>query len=367
MRLTQKLLNYLNRVFDKDPVQFLALRLSYDGVMTWGVSDAVLTTAVTGGTGQALQVDLADHTISSLATFLAAQPGYTVLYVDSSELAQLSARVLLDGGADIATSNGDHLYGYTSVLWAYLEAVANELTIARQQIAQALRQMNTRTAEGIWLDELGGYYGVPRLAGELDGSYGPRIIAEVLRPRQNNVAIEEAIRVFTGQDTTVTDVTAFAGSFPAHNGQITHNGAYNYSSVDLPAYGLFDVAYGYDLINGGSFEDFQQVITDLINRLRSAGTHLRALSLVGSKITDDFQHAPVDAATIEVSADLADAADAPTESTVIKVTAVALEDLGVQSWDDAGMAVAYGTTYNGLRRHDAVARYNSGQVEVEAL
>jgi hypothetical protein len=367
MRLTQKLLNYLNRVFDKDPVQFLALRLSYDGAMSWRVNDAVLTTTVTGGSGQALQVDLSGYSVSDLATFLAAQPGYSVPYVDSSELSRLSARVLLDGGADIGTSNGDHLYGYTSVLWSYLEAVANELTIAKQQIAQALRQMSTRTAEGAWLDELGSYYGVPRLDGELDASYGPRIIAEVLRPRENNVAIEEAIRVFTGQDTTVTDVTAFAGSFPSHNGLITHNGTYNYSSVDVPAYGLFDVAYGYDLINGGSFAEFQQVITDLIGRLRSAGTHLRALSLVGSKIGDDFQFAPADATSMSVHAALADAADAPVEATTMAVRLAPLEDLGVQGWDEAGVAIAYATTYNGLRKHDGVARYNSGSVELEAL
>lgn len=368
MLITQKLLSYLNRVFDKDPDQFLALRLSYDGPMSWRVQNAVLTTTVLDGSGGPLEIDLADYTVASLADYLADQPGYSVLYVDGSEFSQLSARTLIDAGADIATSNGDHLYGYTNVLWAFFEAVGNELMHAKDQIAQMLRQMSTRTAADMWLDELGGYYGVPRLAGELDGSYGPRIVAEVLRPRENNVAIEAAIKSFTGQDTVVTDVLEWSGTFPLYDGAITHNGSEVHNSVASPIYNLFDVQYGYDLINGGSFSEFQQVLVDLIERLRAAGTHLRALSLIGSRLDDTYTSPPTDDASMEVGAVLADTfAGEASETLAALVRMDGLVDLAAAGWDDAAMDVSYSTTYNGLRLHNGITLYQSGETVGEVL
>lgn len=95
MRLTDKLLGFLNRVFSKDPESFLAFRLRYDGQMTWTVLDGIFTTTVSGGTGVALSVSLASHTLGSLATFLSSQPGYSVPYADST-VASRSAWVLID-------------------------------------------------------------------------------------------------------------------------------------------------------------------------------------------------------------------------------------------------------------------------------
>lgn len=369
MQLTSRLLDYLHRVFSKDPAQFLALRLSYDGAMTWQVQDAVLTTAVTGGSGHPLSVDLTAYTVQGLANFLAIQQGYTIPYVDTSELSQLSARVLLDGGADIAGSNGDHLFGYTNVLWSYIEAVASELQTARDQIAQMLRQMSTSTAEDVWLDELGSYYAVPRLAGEVDASYGPRIITEVLRPRSNNVAIEEAIRVFTGQDTTVTDVVVYSGTTPDYNGAITHDGSHTHNATAQPEYGLFDVTYGYDLINGGSFAAFQQVIVDLIGRLRSAGTHLRALSLSGSSLDDAVPSAPTDSSSLlTVSMPLSDAAVAPTDGSIVMVAALQnFSEAGPAGVDSAALAVSYTTVHNSQRLYSGAIPYASGNAPTEVL
>lgn len=53
-----KLLGYLHKVFDKDPEKQLAMRFSYDGSMTWAVSDSLLTTTVSGGAGKNLAVQL---------------------------------------------------------------------------------------------------------------------------------------------------------------------------------------------------------------------------------------------------------------------------------------------------------------------
>lgn len=371
MLLTQKLLSFIHRVFKKDPDQFLALRLGYNGGMTWSVAEGVLTTSVSGGIGHGLTIDLSQYTITSLVNYLAAQPGYQVLYIDGTEQAQLSARVLLDGSNDISLSNGDHLYGYTNVLWAFLEAASVVLGDAKAAIAQMLLQMSTTTAGDVWLDELGGYYGIPRLAAETDASYGPRIIAEVLRPRANNVAMEAAIKVFTGQAATVTDVVEWAATFPTYDSEIHYDGSHNYaSSTNYPRYGLFDVQYGYDLINGGSFAAFQQTVTDLINRLRDAGTHLRSLSLVGGTISDTYTTPPTDGDAIPfvVGAPLTDAATAPTETTSAMPTQMGLlADTLAAPGDAAGLNTAYSTTYNGQRAYDGSVLYASGSTVAETI
>jgi hypothetical protein len=369
MRLTRKLLSALNRVFSRDPLKFLALRLSYEGTMSWRVEDAVLHTTVDGGVGSALEVDLSDYTVASLALFLHAQPGYDVLYVDGTDAAQLSARVLLDGGSDITASNGDHLYGYTSVLFAFFESLAGELDALRLSIGEALKQLSTRTASDAWLDELGGYYGIPRIAGEPDESYGPRIIAEVLRPRGNNVALEMAIKTFTGQDATVTDVEFTAGGTNFYDGTYTHNAAINHSdTAAVNQYGLFDVEYGYDLINApGDFSEFATIVRGVINRLRDAGTHLRALDLVGTGL-DDSSPAPTDAmGDIAVAAALADEPAAPTEETTSAVSMVALTDTMAAPTEEADLEITYGHFYNGGRSYNGAITHTGGIAVSETL
>lgn len=366
MRLTEKLLSLIHRAIKKDPVKFIALRLRYStGAMTWKVQDAVLTTTVVDGPGQSLTVDLTQYTITQLVNFLASKPGYTVVYMDGTERAQMSARVLLDGSGDIATSNGDAIHGYTNALFSYLEAMSVELNAAEAQITEMVKQMSTKTASGEWLDELGGYYGVPRLQSEADASYGPRIIAEVLRPRGNNVAIEAAIKSYTGQVTKVTDVVTFASPTPAYNGAITHNSAATYSATSKPAYGLFDVEYGYDLINGGSITEFAATITSLISRLRDAGTQLRALTLTGSALSDSYSSPPVDdgnTQSLSVVAGLSDSLTAPDDSTFSTSAIISTMTDTLTAPADTGisMSVTYSINYNGVRTYNGFVPYAGG-------
>lgn len=281
MQITQKLLSFLHRVFDKGPKRFLALRVSYDGSMTWSLRDGILTTRVADGPGQSITVDVRQYTIAQLATHIATLPGYFIPYVDSGENAQLSARCLIDASGSTATSNGDHLYGYTSILWAYLEATGSELDIAKLQVGESVRQMSTKTAAGEWLDELGDYYYVPRRRGETDASYGPRIISTVLRPRSNNIAIAAAIEeIAPGMGARIIDSTDLPDIQNLRDGSIKFDGTYrHYSGVVTYEHGLFDAEFNVDLTSGEEFNT--ELIIDLINRFRAAGTHLRHIGIVG--------------------------------------------------------------------------------------
>lgn len=365
MNLTKKLIHYLHRVFDKDPVPFLALRLRYAGIgMTWRVDGARLTTVPVGGTGSALAVDLTQFTLGQLVSYLAAQPGYTVEFVDSTELSLLGAAVLLDGTGDQNQSNGDHLYGYTSVLWSYMEANAVELETAAAQVDQMLLQLSTVTATEVWLDELGSYYAVPRLQGEQDALYSLRIIAEVLRPRGNNVAIAAAITAYTGQITTVTDVTVNSPISPLYNGAKIYDGTEHYNSISSPMYGLFDIEYGYDIINGGDITSFAQIIRDLVGRLRDAGTHLRALSLRGSALVDTLT-APNDNASspVAVAYPLSDTATAPTDALTGNTDMAQFADALTAPVDGLSLTLSTGYQYNSTRTYDG-SIFHSGSVQI---
>jgi hypothetical protein len=370
MKLTQKLLSLLHRVFDPDPEKFLALRVRYGGTMTWTVAEGVLTTSVVGGIGQGFAIDLTTVTITQLVAYIAARPGYQVLYVDSSGNQSLSARVLMDGTGNIAQSNGDHLYGYTSLVWAYFEAVGTELKAAKAQIPEAIKQMSVPTASSDWIDELGAYYGVPRLQGETDQSYGARIIAETVRPRANNVAMERAISYYTGQATKVTDVTIYGAGFPKYNGTITRNSAYQYQPLSTPKYGLFDVEIGYDLLGGTDQSAFADVVAGIVEKLRSAGTHMRALSMQSGAIYDTFTP-PTDNSpmTIVATPVLTETLTAPTEGTFTFAGALTTmsDSFTPGTEPQAFDAIKYNYTYNSLRTRNGAIKYGGGTLETNPV
>jgi hypothetical protein len=369
MRLTKKLLGFLNRVFNKDPLPYLAIQLRYAGGMTWQIADGMFTTSVTGGPGANLTVDLSQYTVGELVNYLAAQPGYTVPFADNSTRAGLSALVLLDGSNDISLSNGDHLYAYANVLWAYMEANATELQIAEAQIQILPLEMSTTTADSIWLDKLGGYYKVPRLQGEPDSTYAPRIIAQVLRPASNNVALEAAIQTYTGQGAKVTDVVLRGANPPLYNGNSHHDGSILHNAVNSPVYGLFDVTYGYDLLSGGDLTSFQQIVLGLIENLRAAGTHLRSIALTGSVLTDTLTP-PTDGGPLAFGVRMAytDTLTPPTDAVApMPVALTAFADTLTKPTDVGSMTVTYNYQYNGVRSYNGVIEHLGGQVLSETL
>jgi len=302
VKLTQKLLNYIHRVFDKDPGQFLAFRLRYAGTgMTWVVADGVLTITVSGGSGVGAIIDLSQYTLSSLVSHLSGMTGYSVTALDATN-SGLSALVLLDGSGDQSVQGGDGLYGYTSLLFSYMESVSAELSVAGAQVVQALRQISTYDdtgvigASGYWLNEIASYYGTVKYAGETDEQFSPRAVGEVLRPKANNVAIEMAIKSVLGVDAIVTDYTMFGFVVNKFDGTHVFDGSINFDSTGTLFYGLFDIQYsgptvvfltddnddvltsdnGYPLAIDDSITP--PLIYALVEKLRDAGTHIHTVT-----------------------------------------------------------------------------------------
>jgi hypothetical protein len=279
-KLTKKLLLHLHRVFDKDTYQQLAFRLQYDGGMTWVIANGFLNTTVTGGSGTNQSIPLPNFTVAGLIALLGALPGYSIPYQDTSAYVQLNALVLIDSNNDINTSNGDHIYGYTNLLWAYLEATGSELGTAQTEISEMLEQMTIPTANNEWIDEHGSYYDVPRNQAELDSAYGPRIISQVLLPRGNNVAIAMAIQSVSPLASRVRVIDSINDPFA-----IIYNGLINFNGLALfdaggggSLYGFFDVDFSYDFsTDPTSRAAYITLIESTVEVFRDAGTELRLI------------------------------------------------------------------------------------------
>ena len=281
-KLTQKLLLYLHRVFDKDPHPVLSFRVRYDGVgLTWSIFNGVMTLTATGGSGTSHAFNIANFSIGQLAQFIAALPGYSIPYQDTSAYALLSALALLDSNGNMNVSNGDHVFGYTNLLWSWMDSNSSELGTAKAEIDSALEQMSTTTAQDEWLDYQGSFYNVPRLQSELDPNYSPRMIASVLQPRGNNVAIASAIKsIAVGSQTVlVIDAINDTGFAITYNGLIHFDGSefYDAGLGVNGAYGFFDVDFSFDFTGPVSQSTYYQQILTTVEAFRDAGTQLRAV------------------------------------------------------------------------------------------
>lgn len=254
--------------------------------MTWTIYDGVLTMTPVGGTASPLTVQLADYTVQTLSQYLMTQPGYVVIYQDTSANQLRSAIVLLAGTGNVAQSNGDHFYGYTSLLYSYADAIATELESAQAQIVNMLYQMSTTTAAQEFLDLQGTYYDVPRntagAVAETDTSYAPRIIANVLAPSSNNIGMALALEAqFPGTGFVITDAIDNGADLLLRDGSIFFNSEFVHNSnATAISGGLFDVDVTYPVTSSLDYVDLVPTVIAAVNRYRASGTYIRNLHLL---------------------------------------------------------------------------------------
>lgn len=208
MDLNRTILRYLPQVYDLDPEPLLALRVTFDsGSLTWIIKDDTLT--LTTDEPQVLPFDLREKTIGDLATEIesASGPGGTfTAAIQDTTLMSRPAITLIDGAGDQAISNGDHLLCADSLLWTMLGAMDIEIQEAGEiGLPDAIEQMVFTDSGGHWLDLWGAYFGIPRLDGMNDADYGVFLREEIIRPRNNALAIENTVLAHTDKKITIRE------------------------------------------------------------------------------------------------------------------------------------------------------------------
>lgn len=145
--------------------------------------------------------DLRAFTLGQLATALSTA-GYTA--TAALPWSAVAATVLLDGDGRFA--DDPKLYGFTTVLYRLLRTIVLAWDRLADDLDEGARQFDLRTATAAWLDWWGSIYGVPRDTLENDTRYRARILYSTVKPRTNNVALENAILAILGVAATVADV-----------------------------------------------------------------------------------------------------------------------------------------------------------------
>lgn len=203
---------------------------------------------------------------------------------------------------------------------------------------------------------------------EADAQYGPRIIAEVIRPKSNNKAIEAAIRAIIGQPATVTNVVVYGPAAITYNGLIDHDGTHTYDSAGSGGaqYGLFDVITAFDLLGYADLPTFQANITALIDRLRAAGTQMRSLTLTGSTISDTLTR-PTDATTMVGQETIADTLTAPSDASSMALACAWTDPLTQPTDATDTLTLSSTATYSGNRTYSSSITYSSGSPVTETI
>ena len=188
--MINRLISYLYQSYDKSPHDVIALRVSHVDGFAWNVNNRILIAATEAGLVLS-EIDLRSLTIRQLADSLISV-GCSVTFINPDTDGR-SAFTLLNGVGRESISNGDALRVYDSLLWSYLDSYGIELDDAGEQIANALSEINYSTATGEFLDFWGQYWGIPRLAGEIDATYRDRTIWEIMMPKVNPIAMSAAV------------------------------------------------------------------------------------------------------------------------------------------------------------------------------
>ena len=223
-----RLMKRLHRVFNPDPKSVPAITIGCTSAFALYVSGLTLVSKSSDGD---FSIDLSTITVSELVDAINAIANYNSSLVGSSFGGYL-ARGLLDyqekaySPTALVTPGGDYLltpFGRliitttggdtevtinypTSLLVAEMRTAGWILDEQADRIKDAERQLYMHTSEEDWADFwCRNMFGIPRKQGETDEDYVIRTIYEVIRPTQNNKALELIILDALGVDATIED------------------------------------------------------------------------------------------------------------------------------------------------------------------
>ena len=190
------LLADLPDTFDKSPDTFVAWQISHPDGLTWTVTANNRLIVSTGGQ-DASEYALIGKSLAELGDLLNQNKAIQTLYIHP-EASLASAATLTPASGTTPDDRAASLYAYRSPLRAHIATLATALDAAEADGATALDQLILTDARAHWADFWGKYFGVPRAAGEADAAYTQRIVDEAFRARNNNRAIENNVRRYTG-------------------------------------------------------------------------------------------------------------------------------------------------------------------------
>jgi len=370
MRLLRKLLSNLYRAASTDPDAFAAMRISHHDGGRWSVAEATITLQpLSDPLPAAAVLDLRSHTLRTLAAAISAL-GWQVEDLHA-EHRDRGAICLIEEAVSLAERPTGALLAYDNPIYAHLDANAVELAAAADVAGSVADQLAVPSADEMWLVELGDQYGIPRLAGEAVEDYRDRFIAELIKPKSNNLAMAAIIERATGQSVSVLDVTLYGPSVPLYDGAIDHDGTYHHDSDAKAFYGVFDVTVGFSLEGSTDLAGFIATVSAQARRLRAAGTSLRSVSITGGSMADTALGPAAEPAGIAdlgmtIGLPMADSS-APADALLEANIETNILDDGPAPSEAGDLALAFMHMLDGAWPLNGTRPLSSGQVTNEAL
>jgi hypothetical protein len=201
----ERALARLNSIWNKDPKRVEIATITKTGSTFRIVGLRCLATDENGTT----TISLETGTVNDFLDALQAKGFTTVLA--ATEYGTMLARGIIEQGL---AQSGDSIGYHQSLLWSELKTCAWELDDQRSRIDDANRQLYLHSATGSWADEWGDLFGTYRVTGESDDAFLGRAIAEAIRPRSNNVALENILQEAYGLTCTMRDALPNVAELP---------------------------------------------------------------------------------------------------------------------------------------------------------
>lgn len=286
IRSFRSLFNRLHSVFNRDPGREEAIVVDGGDSMTVdgytltirdGASTHVMDLSVIGDTPATLQ-DVVDW-INGLGGGLTA----TLLFPYGNFLAGgilEESEIFLPGNLGYPTATN------TVEMGVYGWILDEQAT----RLLSAQRSLYMDTAVEFWLDTWGrDQYGLPRENGESDADYYSRIVATILKPVCNNMALAQLVYASLGETVRFVD-------------NLDHPDADIASAADAPfRFSLF-WDHNASQLQPADYAAMEARIVALVNKYRAAGTLLdRALTTLLQSLTELIQLEEVYALTVGIT------------------------------------------------------------------
>lgn len=192
-----RLLESLPSQFLLDPQMVPAVRITNNysgpGIVQVRIRDRKLkvSTVTNQSENSSVEIDLRNHTLGDLPSISTISGVNFTLLKDGQKRSEFKALNLLEIHSDV--ENFIDIAIHTNPLWVLLRPFAWTLGAANINYDVGLNQLNVLESKDFFADYWGRYLGVPRRKNEDDGTYTRRIIDTLIRPRENNFALENIL------------------------------------------------------------------------------------------------------------------------------------------------------------------------------
>lgn len=268
--MINRIMNRLHRVFNKDPQAYPVMVVTSTVSGTIDINNSSITITHRYATNT---LPLADKTLNQIKTEIDALPYLSAALYQPEHSALLAKGIL---PAVQQTLADGRIYMPASIFYNEMQVYAGMLQGQADRVQDANNQLYFHSATEDWLNYWGKeHFGNPRQQGEPDSQYLSRIVAEIIKIKQNNKAMEISLKqAVSAVECLVKDADFTNGTSLLYDGRAKYSGndryAYKYGSQP----GCFYITADLPSEDTRTLDQITSTLVSTANRVKAAGTKL---------------------------------------------------------------------------------------------